>query len=115
MNDNAKLWVQALRSGEYVQGQRMLHNTVNDTWCCLGVGCDLAHKNGVAVTRTSEGGCELFNSRPSTPPDEVRKWLGIDWCGGLFKANDGDGKTFAEIAALIESEPEGLFVTPRPE
>ena len=32
-------WVAALRSGKYKQGSGQLHNTMNDTYCCLGVLC----------------------------------------------------------------------------
>ena len=39
MNDNAKKWVKALRSGDYKQGHGRLRT--DDTFCCLGVACDL--------------------------------------------------------------------------
>lgn len=38
-------WVDALESGDYQQGQRFLHPTP-DTFCCLGVMCDLANPEG---------------------------------------------------------------------
>ena len=40
MNDNAKRWIAALRSGEYAQGKGYLR-THDDTFCCLGVLCDV--------------------------------------------------------------------------
>jgi len=44
MNPEIKaLWVNALRSGEYQQGKLLLKPTKN-TFCCLGVLCDLAVK-----------------------------------------------------------------------
>lgn len=41
LNDPAlkRQWVDALRSGDYTQGKGYLHQ--NDTYCCLGVLCDL--------------------------------------------------------------------------
>lgn len=38
-----KQWVEALRSGEYAQGQNHLRQVVRgrDQFCCLGVLCDL--------------------------------------------------------------------------
>lgn len=35
-------WLDALRSGDYKQGQYQLYNDLNDTYCCLGVLCDVA-------------------------------------------------------------------------
>lgn len=34
-------WVKALRSGKYKQGKGELHNKEDNTFCCLGVLCDL--------------------------------------------------------------------------
>ena len=38
-----KLWLEALRSGEYKQGQDKLKRNDN-SFCCLGVLCDLHRK-----------------------------------------------------------------------
>lgn len=35
-------WVEALRSGEFKQGQGKLHNPKEDSYCCLGVLCKLS-------------------------------------------------------------------------
>ncbi|SRR6266496_2435950 len=45
--DVKELWVNALRSGEYEQARRKL--SVDGKYCCLGVLCDLASKNGVPL------------------------------------------------------------------
>src|SRR5688572_17403992 len=34
-------WVKALRSGEFKQGEGKLHDSDNDTYCCLGVLCKI--------------------------------------------------------------------------
>lgn len=38
-------WVAALRSGKYKQGKKVLR-TYENTFCCLGVLCDIANPNG---------------------------------------------------------------------
>lgn len=48
MNDNVKAWVAALRSGTYTQGQFKLRR-LDNTYCCLGVACDLAVQAGVSL------------------------------------------------------------------
>lgn len=46
MNQEFKtIWLEALRSGNYVQGQHTLRN--GGTFCCLGVACDLALKTSI--------------------------------------------------------------------
>jgi hypothetical protein len=44
MNKLLTDWLSALRSGKYVQGTDKLRN--NNTFCCLGVLCDVADPNG---------------------------------------------------------------------
>ena len=39
-----ELWVKALESGEYKQGHQLLNK--DNEFCCLGVLCDLAAKDG---------------------------------------------------------------------
>ena len=39
-----KIWLDALRSGEYEQGRDRLR--IEDTFCCLGVACDLIEPLG---------------------------------------------------------------------
>lgn len=40
-----KKWLEALRSGEYKQGRAVLR-TADDKFCCLGVLCELAAREG---------------------------------------------------------------------
>jgi len=113
MNDNAKRWVEALRSGEYEQGRNWLRR--GDRYCCLGVACDIA-ADDLGLERTSNG---WRGGRAYLPP-VVQRWLGLatrmgefiepetGWQGSLVVLND-KFTPFAEIADLIEAEPEGLF------
>lgn len=110
MNDFAKRWVAALRSGEFKQTRNRLH--YGDGYCCLGVACELYRRE------TGKGKWDsnnFFLGKNVTLPLVVRESLqlrrdnGRFGSGGLATMND-DGRTFAEIADLIESEPAGLFV-----
>ena len=109
-----KLWVEALRSGEYKQGKYNLHK--KDEFCCLGVLCELAVKEG--VTNVTKSGVDfLYEGHSISLPNSVVSWSGLrDRCGqfgktSLMALNDymEKGRSFSEIADVIESEPEGLF------
>lgn len=109
LNENAKKWVAALRSGEFKQAQRKL--ATKDGFCCLGVACVLAEKDGLSLP-------DDWKDRGSLPWT-ICRWLGLRTGWGqygpaleneLTRDNDKKDKTFAEIAGIIESEPEGLFV-----
>jgi len=125
--ENIRKWVTALRSGEYQQVKR--HLSLNGSYCCLGVACELAIANGVGVKRTAVASIRAdgdddtyvnYDGGMSYMPNSVRKWLGID-CGDPvltekidesgFKSpvtasdmNDREDKTFAEIADAIEQK-----------
>jgi len=106
----ADRWVKALRSGKYKQGTKYL-NRLN-TFCCLGVLCDLATKS-----KSSKVKCNLYNStlfydsEPSYLPKTVQDWSGVNSMDGSFiikdklisltKLND-NGKSFNKIADIIE-------------
>lgn len=101
-------WLTALRSGEYEQGQERLHRNYGDgrnEYCCLGVLCELAVKEGV-TTRTHRGEGYGYGKNADTThlPDEVLKWSGIPGNGLLssyINANDS-GMDFGGIADMIE-------------
>lgn len=111
MNPEVKeKWLTALRSGEYPQTKGALHNT--EGYCCLGVLCDIAAKEGI-VNELPPGEYHLygtFNGASSYLPVEVRVWAGLwdeqgnpstDVYLGLPTVNDNGG-TFEEIADLIQ-------------
>jgi len=108
LNENAKKWVAALRSGQYEQGKHCL-KTADGKFCCLGVAIEVAQANGVV----RKGVPEVNYLRGEF--EAVRVWLGLAnhegnyRTGALAEQNDR-GVTFTEIADIIESEPEGLFV-----
>jgi hypothetical protein len=127
MNDNAKKWVEALRSKEFEQTRGILHCIESTTTyspvghCCLGVACEVAIQNGVKINRgvrkERTQTIEVFAGSTASLPREVRDWLGMGsdnglgyFHGGSLSAMNDNHKTFEEIADKIESEPEGLFV-----
>ena len=120
MNDNAKAWVAALRSGEFKQAKQYLHlkdEVAGDSFCCLGVACkmfDAANPDVLRIGRTR--GFVEYDSCGSILPYVVQQWLGLGATTGVFDrgnkslaSQNDSGKSFAEIADIIESEPEGLF------
>ena len=112
LNENAQKWVDALRSGEYGQTVHQLRQ--GDKYCCLGVACEIS---GLAEWDRDEHGDRAYLGHGLNLPPDVVEWLGLNDHGGGFGnglrslvfEND-DGASFSEIADIIESEPEGLFV-----
>lgn len=80
MFDNIKkLWVDALRSGEYEQGKNVLRNIEKNTFCCLGVLCDIAIKQGLPIktdTINDYSGDRVlkYNSNYENLPESVMDW-----------------------------------------
>ena len=113
MNDNTRKWIEALRSGEFEQGQGALRK--GNQYCCLGVACELYRREHPDSVAWDLIGLNMtFYGKHSTLPIRVRDWIGLRTIDGsyqrvsLINMND-DGYTFEEIADVIESEPEGLF------
>ena len=127
--DIKKKWVDALRSGEYKQGQGRLKNEKNE-YCCLGVLCDLAVKEGVVqekrVTEPFRAHPDyFFDKQDAFLPASVVEWAGLNSTGTLVRMGDGiftvrveyneertslsalndaKGLTFNEIADLIKEQ-----------
>lgn len=126
LNENAKQWIRALRSGKYKQTRGALHK--GEGFCCLGVACDLAVQAGVVRTVKKDGmevgvaydGLEVkatYDGCIAVLPPRVMKWLRLRTPNGmsrslalpsLTKMND-QGKSFSEIADFIEQHPNELF------
>lgn len=109
LNEVAKKWVAALRSGKYKQGREFLRDR-DDRYCCLGVLCEIAVSDGVISPAGLDGECYSYAAFESFLPIKVSEWAGVNNASMCVLWNDKHNKTFAEIADLIESEPEGLFV-----
>lgn len=145
MNENAKAWVAALRSGEWHQSRDALRTEGEGRtgFCCLGVACEMSglgawidgayfqDRDQHAETERRQRNesqcphCEGYDdecrhkeySEEFTSP-MVQKWLGLSSEDGTFtldgahtslvRLND-DGKSFAEIADIIEKHQDQLF------
>lgn len=87
-------WVEALRSGDFLQGEGNLAYREDDgplLHCCLGVACELAIADGVVLPRTEtatdHGFKVFFNYRNGFMPEQVSQWLGL-----LHGETDGNVK-----------------------
>jgi hypothetical protein len=103
-------WVDALRSGDYQQTQRRLHD--ENGFCCLGVLCDLYGKeHNVEWNLANNGHNYEFQKFESYLPSSVMKWADLEYRNPpvndeestLVRLNDS-GSTFAQIANLIEEQ-----------
>lgn len=113
----ADKWIEALHSGEYEQTTGKLHT--NEGFCCLGVLCDLAVKEGVIpkpeLLVNSVCGIRQYEGQMSGLPKKVMEWAGIGGSLGdfvkakdqsntmpLYYLNDAKDYTFPEIADVIQ-------------
>lgn len=112
-----KLWVDALRSGDYKQGKYVLRD-IGNSFCCLGVLCNIhAMEHPEIAARESLRPIEIcgiykYINSTTYPPLEVSEWaslldnLVVEINGkvcGLPRHND-EGATFLEIANAIEEQ-----------
>lgn len=98
-NDLKQKWVNALRSGNYTQGRGGLR-TANNEYCCLGVLCDVTDQSKWVFTDI--GNFYAWDGYIGLPP--------ISWDSDMLdrktlvlsNLNDGQQKSFSEIADWIE-------------
>lgn len=132
LNENAKLWVEDLRTTKAPQTKNVLHkvnkeNRELDSFCCLGRACIVYNVHNpnnqiIANVRESFDGTIMSyteNGYGSVLPKVVREWLGLQDELGTFIDNyihsslaekNDNGYSFSAIADIIESEPEELFI-----
>lgn len=131
MNDLVvKKWVDALRSGKYAQTTEKLAD--ENSYCCLGVLSELyceTVKPIKTIREIKEYYCDgepytnvtvLYEGESEVLPKTVMEWAGLETNDGAFRTSDNKietlaslndtGKTFAQIADIIESKPANLFV-----
>lgn len=124
LGSNQSKWLDALRSGRYSQGKDYLR--CGDNYCCLGVAAELFDvPSSVDCLNESDGspiyefGGDVFEA-----PLQVLQNLALygfvgepapdaeGILGCLTELNDG-GKSFSEIADIIEADPAVFFEEPR--
>jgi hypothetical protein len=98
----------ALESGEYKQGQMELRN--GDSYCCLGVACDLYLRSKNLAWEKTENFSYACLRRTAYLASDVREWYGFesenpslgdypsDYCNDVLEM------TFPEIAALFRNK-----------
>lgn len=111
MNKRIKrLWVAALRSGEYKQGHGQLRRR-KDTFCCLGVLCNI-HAQEHPDIAAKQKNQNVYMGEDGLLPDAVMRWAGLrqdnpellnekEQLVCLAELND-NGVKFSKIADLIE-------------
>jgi hypothetical protein len=122
-------WIAALRSGTYRQTKNSLASHVRSAHCCLGVLCEVATQADPLFT---------WNSNSPYLPVALAEHMGMQPSGefrgktvhpetvtihdhayyGLVDMNDNveQSCTFADIADVLEHQPEKVFdwATPKP-
>lgn len=124
-------WTTALRSGAFTQGEGMLHNPKEDSYCCLGVLCKVMGATWKSVSGYVPDDEEpdgqryycydhvpvleerLLSSEDEELNDEFAREIGIKDQVTLIEMNDGKGKPgqpdykasrpFSEIADYIDA------------
>lgn len=129
MNDAAKLWVEALRSGKFAQAHRALRrDDARDTphYCCLGVACELYrqahpdisrweavpdHNRGAMafVTRDEDAPLNTLTSTTFLPP-AVKNWLGLTSDNGEFSHCRGVDRSQTSLTRLNDSGHEFPYI-----
>ena len=122
----AKKWIAALESGRYRKGQNVLRKKKTDTYCCLGVLCELYRqeypkKSEWINSKETEGALAFVNKENTSDHDDsvlpifVQNWAGIaSTTGMLFGAettgfnaltviNDKKGKGAQSFKSVIEA------------
>jgi hypothetical protein len=103
MNDNAKKWVEALRSDKFEQGTGKLIQPTDDggvKHCCLGVLCEVYMEENNTLDRGEHdenyfSAAEGLAYEEALPP-EVKEWAGLRTNYGAFYYQD--------IAARLKAE-----------
>lgn len=106
--EKLRLWIDALRSGEYEQGRGGLARRFdpNGSWqyCCLGVACEVAIKDGLDLA-VSEGygGSKPYGAAKETGflPDEVVQWLGVDEANPVVLSDDPASQDGFQYVAFL--------------
>jgi hypothetical protein len=112
-----KLWIDALRSGSYYQGQVYLRRSIwwysqsqnrelRNYYCPLGVLCDLHSHHFLANWYGQTQSPETFRyyRNDILPPPQVLEWAGLSLENANYIAylSDTNGDNFDLIATYIE-------------
>lgn len=100
-------WIEALRSGDYVQGRKQLHD--HGTYCCLGVCCKLVGFEDFGESQYIQTGTAYYNLKqiPNGIPIQLIGTVGNNnLIQDLVRLNDDEECSFSEIADWLETNIE---------
>lgn len=105
--ENIRKWAEALESGEYKQGVLSLRPGDGDSYCCLGVACDVSEM-GVWKQRDGSYAYRLDGQAGESSyhmPTAVREFYGITAAqqSRLINMNDEEELDFKTIALHLRS------------
>ena len=109
---NRNKWIAALRSGDYRQATGSLR--LNDSFCCLGVACDISGL-GTWIDHDTFRVSGRGDMALGCLPPAVAQWLGLHSATGEFNDAESlahyndDGASFEEIAQMIEDRESELI------
>ncbi len=98
-------WAEALRSGEYTQGQYKLRSAEN-SFCCLGVLADLHYSDKWGSTFIDNGQeIKLYRETSKGLPSVIGERLGLisEMEETFYRMNDSLRYTFDQIANEIDN------------
>lgn len=98
-----ELWIKALRSGEYKPGKLRLRR--ENTFCCLGVLCDLARKDGGDDWKEIHDLYHFGKDRETHYlPKQFQEYLELksSTLSQLMRINDAQDDPFPTIAIILE-------------
>lgn len=110
-----ELWLKALRSGEYKQGTGQLVEVLDSgvrRYCCLGVLCDVAVKNGLELVVNEDEDGVTYDRQGALLPRRVVDWAelrdALNSIGARFRLDElEDGATGAEFAIYVDPDGTG--------
>lgn len=96
-----KLWVDALRSGEYRQARGQLRSKQNG-FCCLGVLCNIHAQEHpeIAAKQMSSN----YMGQNAILPIAVREWAGLKTSDPLVKYSNKHGEKRTNLADLNDNK-----------
>jgi hypothetical protein len=128
MNENAKAWIDALRSNEYPQSRHALKTSAG--YCCLGVACEISK---LGEFKPQDSDFYLFFSKTPSGyetqnrghmPLHIQSHYGLvrnivvfdaddtahlGYDSNIAELNDVRGLSFNQIADILEKYQEQLF------
>ena len=88
-----------MKSGNYKQGRTYLFIGKENSFCCLGVFCDLIGTDRVKMEHFSDQRIELVNN---SIPEVLKYGSESNLINSLVKMNDYYKNSFIEIAEFLE-------------